>query len=159
VSLHRYAPQTLIGDYMRAGLGLLLTVPPLMFLNPDTAIALALGIVAAVCLFFLARTIDRNRAVVSVDDDGIKLTGLRSASVRWAELARMTLAYYAVKRDKSDGWMEITLKDAKATIKLDSRLENFGAVVVKAARVARERRIPLNQITLSNLKALNITGE
>jgi len=31
--------------------------------------------------------------------------------------------------------------------------------VIKAAKVARARRIPLNQITLSNLKALNITGE
>jgi hypothetical protein len=159
VSVHRYPPQTLIGDYMRAGLGLLLTVPPLLFLDPDTAIALALGIVAAVCLFFVARTVERNRAAVSLDDEKITLTGFRSASVRWAELARMTLAYYAVKRDKTGGWMEITLKDANATIKLDSRLENFGAIVIKAAQVARERRIPLNQITLSNLKALKITGE
>jgi len=159
VSVHRYAPQTLIGDYVRAGIGLLLTLPPLLFLGPGTAIAIALFLVAGICLFFIARTLERNRAVVSVDDDAITLTGFRSASVRWDELARMTLAYYAVKRDKTDGWMEITLKDAKATIKLDSRLENFGAVVIKAARVARERRIPLNQITLSNLKALNITGE
>ena len=159
MSVHRYPPQTLLGDYVRAGLGLLLTVPPLLFLAPGTAIALALLIVAGVCLFFVARTVERNRAIVSLDDEAITLTTFRMSRVRWADLARMTLSYYTVKRDKSDGWMELILKDDKATIKLDSRLDGFLAIVVKAARVARERRIPLNQITLSNLKALKITGE
>lgn len=159
MSVHRYPPQALFGDYIRAGLGLLLTVPPLLFLDPGTAIGIALTIVAAVCLFFVVRTVDRSRSVVSFDDEAITLASFRTSRVRWADLARMTLSYYTVKRDKSDGWMELTLKDAQATIKLDSRLSGFLAIVVKAAQVARERRIPLNQITLSNLKALKITGE
>lgn len=159
MSVHRYPPQTLVGDYMRAGLGLLLTLPPLLWLGPGFAIGLALVIVAGVCLFFVIRTVERNRAVVSVDDDAIVVTSFSRSEVRWADLARMTLAYYAVKRDKQDGWMELTLKDAKSTIKLDSRLENFREIIVRAARVARERQLPLNQITLSNLKALKITGE
>jgi hypothetical protein len=158
MSVHRYPPQTLVGDYGRAGLGLLLTMPPL-FYGPGTAITIALLMVAAICLYFLARTVERNRTVISVDDDGITLTGFRSSSVKWADLARMTLAYYAVKREKSDGWMELTLRDAQTAVKLDSRLEGFFAIVNKAAQVARERRIPLNKITLDNLKALKITGE
>jgi hypothetical protein len=159
VSVHRYPPQTLMGDYMRAGLGLLLTLPPLLWLGPGFAIGLALTIVAGVCLFFVARTVERNRAVIAVDDDGVVVTSFTRAAVRWDEMSRMTLAYYAVKRDKQDGWMELTLRDAKNTIKVDSRLEGFLAIVVRAARVARERQIPLNQITLSNLRALKITGE
>lgn len=159
MTTHRYAPQTLMGDYIRAGVGLLLTLAMLLFLAPGTAGMITLLIIGGVCLFFVLRTVDRNRTIVTLDDDTITLTGFRSTKLAWSDLARMTLAYYTVKRDKSDGWMEITLKDAQTTIKLDSRLENFGAVVIKAARVARERRIPLNQITLSNLKALNITGE
>ena len=159
MSVHRYPPQSLLGDYMRAGLGLLLTVPPLLFFEPGTAIGLALFIVAAVCLFFVVRTAERNRAIISLEDDAIAVTSFRSARITWADMARMNLAYYAIKRDKSGGWMELTLKDATNTIKLDSRLEGFLVIVVKAARVARERRLPLNQITLTNLKALNITGE
>lgn len=159
MSVHRYPSETLIGDYMRAGLGLLLTVPPLLWMEPGTAIALSLFLVAGICLYFVARTFDRNRTVVSLEDDTITVTSLRKATIRWDEMARMSLAYYATKRDKSDGWLEITIKDAQATIKLDSRLQHFGAIVVKAARVARERGIPLNQITLSNLRALKITGE
>lgn len=159
MSLHRYPVQTLVGDYMRAGFGLLVILALLLFLSPGTAGVITLLIIGGICLFFFLRTVDRNRTVVSLEDDAISLTGFRRATLAWSDLARMTLAYYTVKRDKSDGWMEITLKDAKATIKLDSRIENFGAIVIKAARVARERRIPLNQITLSNLKALKITGE
>jgi hypothetical protein len=159
MSVHRYPLPTLMGDYIRAGLGVLATVAMSMFLDLGAAGVITLLIIGGVSLFFLLRTVDRNRTVISLDDDAISLTGFRGAKLAWSDLARMTLAYYTVKRDKSDGWMEITLKDAKATIKLDSRLENFGAIVIKAAKVARARRIPLNQITLSNLKALNITGE
>jgi hypothetical protein len=159
VSVHRYPPQTLIGDYMRAGLGLLLTVVPLWSLQPGTAMGLALAVIAAICLFFVARTVERNRIVVSLEDDAITVTGFRKAAMRWDDMARMNLAYYALKRDKTDGLLEVTLKDAATTIKLDSRLENFGAILVKAARVARERRIPLNRITLDNLRVLKITGE
>jgi len=159
VSVHRYPPQTLVGDYMRAGLGLLLTVVPLWYLQPGTAMALALTAIAAICLFFVVRTVERNRIVVSLEDDTITVTGFRKAVLRWDDMARMNLAYYALKRDKSDGLLEVTLKDTATTIKLDSRLENFGAILVKAARVARERRIPLNRITLDNLRVLKITGE
>jgi hypothetical protein len=159
VSVHRYPLQTLMGDYIKSGLGVLTILVLLIYLASGPVSAITLLLIGGFCLFYLLRTIDRNRAVVSFDDAAITLTSFRSTSVRWADLARMTLAYYAIKRDKSDAWMELTLKDAQATIKLDSRLENFGAIVIKAARVARERRIPLNQITLSNLKALKITGE
>ena len=159
MSVHRYPPNTLVGDYMRAGLGLLLTLPPLLWLGPGFAIGLALLIVAAVCLFFVARTVERNRAIISVDDDAIVLTSFTRSEIRWADLARVNLAYYAVKRDKQDGWMELTLRDSKTAIKLDSRLEGFLGIVVRTARIARERQLPLNQITLSNFKALKITGE
>ena len=159
MSVHRYPLPTLVGDYIRAGIGVLTILVLLLYLAAGPVSVITLLLIGGFCVFYLLRTVDRNRAVVSFDDEAITLTSFRSASVRWAELARMNLAYYAVKRDKSDAWMELTLKDAQATIKLDSRLENFGAVVIKAARVARERRIPLNQITLSNLQALKITGE
>jgi hypothetical protein len=158
MSVHRYPPQSLVKDYTYAGGGLLASVA-VLYWGPGTVIAIAFVILAALCAFFVVRTVDRNRAVVSLDDETLTMTSFQTTRVRWADLARMTLFYYSTKRDKSDAWMELTLKDTQATIKLDSRLEGFLAIVVKAARVARERRIPLNQITLSNLKALKITGE
>jgi len=159
MSQHRYPPQSLIGDDVRAGLCLVIPLLVLSWFDLGTPVAIAFVLIAALGLGFVARMVNRHREVVALDDDAITLTGFRKSVIRWEDLARVNLAYYAVKKDKSDAWMEITLKDAKSTIKLDSRLENFGAIVVKTARVARERRIPLNQITLANLKALNITGE
>jgi hypothetical protein len=149
VSLHRYPPQSLFGDYMRAGLGLLLTVPPLLFFSPGTAIGLALVIVAGVCMFFVVRTVDRNRAIISVDDDGISLTSFRNARVAWAEMARMNLAYYAIKRDKTGGWMELTLKDAKNTIKLDSRSPRAS----RASAACRSTRSPCRTSRRSTSRA------
>lgn len=158
MSVHRYPPQSLVKDYGYAGGGLAISLA-VLYWGPGTAIAFAFVVLAGTCLFFVARTVDQHRAIVSLDDEAVTRTSFRSTRVRWDDLARVTLNYYATKRDKSDGWMELILKDTKATIKLDSRLDGFRDVIIKAARVARERRIPLNQITLSNLKALQITGE
>ena len=64
MSVHRYPPQTLVGDYMRAGAGLLITMTLLLWVGPGFAIGLALLIVAAICLFFVVRTVERNRAII-----------------------------------------------------------------------------------------------
>jgi len=158
MSIHRYPPQTLFKDYTYAGSGLLVAAI-VLYWGPGTAMAIVFTVIAGLCFFFVARTAERHRAIISLDDEAVTITSFRSVRVRWDDLARMNLAYYATKRDKSDGWMELTLKDTTATLKLDSRLDGFRDVIVKSARVARERRVPLNQITLSNLKALQITGE
>jgi Zn-dependent protease with chaperone function len=159
MSVHRYPPQALAGDYGRAGIGLLLTVPPLLLFAPTMAISVMLLAVAGLCLFFLARTLERHRTVVSLGADGLSLAGWRPAKLAWADLKAMQLAYYSIRRDRRDGWMQLTLRADGPDIKIDSRIDDFLLIVREAARAAKTNQILLNTITRSNLNSLRITGD
>ncbi len=159
MSLHRYPPRTLMGDYARSSVGLMLTFPPLTMFSPTTLITIALVLVGCLCGFFLLRTIERHRTIVYVDDDHIAVRGLMTASVAWETVEKLELSYYSVKRDRSGGWMQLTLRNATTTVKVDSRLEGFVEIVRRAARVAREQNVRVNPVTRANLAALRITGD
>jgi hypothetical protein len=159
MSIHRYPPQMLTGDYMRAGLGLLLTMVPLIVLQPTGwVVGIALFVVASVCAYFLFRTIERHRTLVAMDDDGIIMRGLKPTHLAWKDVDEVKLTYYAVRRHKADSWMQLTLSAHGQSMQLDSRLEDFVEIVERAAEAARDNLVPLNRITQANLKALQIEG-
>jgi len=159
MSLHRYPPRTLMGDYARSGLGMALPFPPLMMFNPATLMTVVLSLVGALCAFFLLRTIERHRMIVSVDEDRISVTGVMSASLPWEDIKKLELSYYSVKRDRGGGWMQLTVRNEAATVKVDSRLEGFLDVVKRAARAAREHDVKVNPVTRANLAALRVFGD
>ena len=159
MSLHRYPPRTLLGDYARSSLGVLLSFAPLMVFSPNGLITVTLLLVGGLCAFFLLRTAERHRTIVSVDDDRIMVTGLMAKNMAWDEVKKLELSYYSVKRDRSGGWMQLTLKSESASVKVDSRLEGFLDIVKRAARVAREQNVKVNHVTRANLAALRITGD
>jgi hypothetical protein len=146
----------LAGDYARAALGMALTLPPLLVLEPTMAIGILFAILAALCAFFLLRTAERHRSLISLEDERIALSGLRPAAIDWRDLKEMKLAYYSVARDRKDGWMQLSLSDGRVTIKIDSRLDGFLSVVRRAARAAGEAELPLGAVTRANLAALRV---
>ena len=160
MSIYRYPPQTLFGDYTRAGLGLFLTVLPLLVLQPSWFVGTALFLVAAVCGYFLFRTFERHRTIIAMDDDGIAVRALRGPKhLAWKDVDEVKLTYYAVRRNKADSWMQLTISARNDSVKIDSRLEDFVEIVERAAEAARDNDVALNRITLANLKALGIEDE
>lgn len=156
MSVHRYPPNSLVGDYMRAGAGFLVTALPVVWLKPAAPIALMLTLIAIACGYLLYRTMDRQRAVVSFDEQGVMYQAFRGHAFAWESLSSMVLSYYALKRDRTDGWMQLTLKAGPRTIKVDSRLDGFVELVRYSSRAARMNSLPLNPITVANLRALRI---
>jgi len=160
MSIYRYPPQMLIGDYTSAGLGLFLTVLPLLVLQPSWFVGTALFLVAAVCGYFLFRTIERHRTIIAMDDEGIAVRALRGPKhLAWKDVDEVKLTYYAVRRKKADSWMQLTISAGNDSLKIDSRLEDFVEIVERAAEAARDNDVALNRITLANLKALGIEEE
>ena len=160
MSIYRYPPQMLYGDYMRAGGGLLLTLLPLLVLQPSWFVGTALFLVAAVCAYFLFRTIERHRTIIAMDEDGIAVRAMRGPKhMAWKNVDEVKLTYYAVRRNKADSWMQLTVSAGSDSLKIDSRLEDFVEIVERAAEAARANNITLNRITVANLKALGIEEE
>ena len=56
------------------------------------------------------------------------------------------------------GWMQLALRAGHSKLRLDSRIEDFGKIVARAARAARQRGLPLNPSTTASLAALGLGG-
>jgi hypothetical protein len=155
--LLRYPLAVLYADYLRAAFGLVLTAGPLLLLDVAQVLALPLGALGLLFAWFGLRTGLRHFSRVELSGNAIALCGPMSRRVAWNHLAGMKLAYYAPRRSRDDGWMQLTLRGADGcAIQLDSTLAGFDQVLGQASRAARAKALPLDAATHANLAALGL---
>jgi hypothetical protein len=153
---HRYPARELTGDYARAGAGLVATMGPLLFVPASPVMIWLLGGLAALFLAFGARTALRQITVVRLDDAGITAIGPMGATIAWDDLGRLALAYYSTRRDRSRGWMQLSVKGRGRGVRVDSTIDGFRDIAAAAAREAERKGLSLTPATIGNLAALGI---
>lgn len=161
---YRYPTEALIGDYARSGTGLALSGGPFLFVTPHWVVGVVLGAMALLFAGFGLRTALRQRQAIDIDETGVILYGLvKRTRIEWEALARVTLAYYSTKRDRTDGWMDLTLVDGTGgRIQIESSLDGFHAIAETAAELIEARAtagepLMVSETTLVNFQALGIT--
>ncbi len=154
----RYPRQTLWADYIRAGIGTVLCGLPLLLIDVNRWIAgLLLAGFVLFAAFFL-RTALRQRTRYVLGPDTLCADGPAGTLVEWNRLDRMKLSYFSTKRDRSDGWMQLSIGSAGGrTVKVDSALEGFYDIVERAARAAESKGIELSLATRANLRSMGIS--
>jgi hypothetical protein len=153
----RYPRQTLMADYLRAGAGVLLCGGPLVALDVNRWMGLLLGAGFLLFLVFLARTALRQKTRYVLADDTLCADGPGGTLVEWRRLDRLALSYYSTKRDRSGGWMQLSVgSEGGRALKIDSALEGFYDIVERAARAAEEKGIVLSAATRANLRSMGI---
>jgi hypothetical protein len=152
----RYPPKSLIGDHIRAAIGLAFTLTPAIALGEWTGAHWILVPLAALFAGFGFRTWRRGRQTVAWDETGVSLSGPGAARLAWDEMRDFRLAFYSTSRDRTGGWMQLKLAGENARLRADSSGENFAPLVAAAHAQARARELPLDPATLENLKALGI---
>lgn len=152
----RYARASVLADYFRSGAGLTLTGAPLLAVDASTTMAVILGSMALLFAAFGVKTILRQRTEVTLDDRGVEMRVLGVRRVDWEDLAAFKLAYYATRRDREAGWMQLTLGGSARRLKIDSHLSRFEQIVERGAQAASERKLTLTAATRANLAAMNI---
>ena len=157
-SRHRYPPRAVLLDYLYAGLGLLFTVGPMAGTAPSGPAAWVLSALAALFAVYGARTLLRHRTWLSVNEEGITVHGLLRRHLPWSALTRCTLGYYSTRRNRDRGWMQLTLKAGRRSLRLDSQIEGFQLIARRAAAAAADRGIALDHTTKENLRALEIAA-
>lgn len=155
----RYPRTALLGDYARAGAGLAITALPLALLEVNRWIAVPLAAAALLFAVFALRTAQRQASRLEMDDAGVTMRGPMGASLDWADLRRLDLRYYSTKRDRSDGWMQLTLKGTGRGLRADSTLDGFDRLVETAAAAAVRNGVPLTPVTVDNLLAMGVDVE
>jgi hypothetical protein len=155
---HRYPLAALAGDYARAGAGLAIATPPLVALQLNTIVAAIFASLVALFAVFAWRTLLRQLATIEMDEAAIHSTGPFPVRIAWEALDEFKLGYYATRRDRSAGWMQLALGAGRRRLRLDSRIDGFAAIVARAAGAARQRHVTLSTATANNLTALGIAA-
>ncbi|MDP1966240.1 MAG: hypothetical protein Q8K93_29060 [Reyranella sp.] len=154
----RYPRQTLWADYMRASAGVLLCGAPLLLLDVNRWLAYVL--IAGFLLFalFLVRTALRHQTRYVLGPDTLCADGPAGTMVEWARLDRLKLSYFSTKRDRSDGWMQLSIGSTGGrAVKVDSSLDGFHDIVERAARAAEAGDVALSEATRTNLRSMGIS--
>lgn len=151
-----YPLSSVYGDYARAAFGLLVTAGPLLLLEPAPVLAWILGPLAVLFAWFGARTAFRHGYRFEVSDAGIVRRGWTERRLAWDDLRRLKLAYYAPRRNRDQGWMQLTLRGPGRPIHIDSTLDGFDLVAGKAAAAAVARDLSLDDVTTANFAALGV---
>lgn len=164
MTILRYPRATLRNDYIRAGIGVSLCVP-LAVISRGSSFGFWL-FVALIALFaaFGARTWLRAQAEYRLTEAGLLRTNAAfsrkvATGVAWAELSGLTLRFFPLRRDRSDGWMQLTVRAAGARLSIDSTLENFDAIAEAALAAGLRNDLPMTQTTLANFQALGFSPE
>jgi hypothetical protein len=153
---HRYPTAAILADYARALLGLALTLVPLALIRLSAAVAAILAALALLFAVFAATTVKRQLESIELDADGIAARGPLSRRIAWSALDRVALRWFAPRRNRNSGFMQLVLKGDRRRIAIDSRIDGFEMIAAAAAAAAQARGLRLDDVTADNLAALGI---
>lgn len=158
MSAHRYSLQSLLGDYWRSAVGLIVAVGGLLLAPSTPHVFVICGGLTALFLLFTMRTIARQYSRIEMTDDAITHLGMRHTQLRWSDLDRVKLRYYSTRRNRAAGWMTLKLSSGRTGFAVDSNIDGFDAIAARAARAIIENRITADDVTLANLAALGLAA-
>lgn len=153
---HRYPMRSLVRDYIRAAIGVLVGVVPLIFGSPGIVITVLLMALAALFLGYALRTLVMHLTAFEVRAEGLAVHGLRRRFFSWDGLTGVQLRYFSTQRDKQrrdlkSGWLELKLTGGPGTLRIDSELDGFPIILEAVARAAERRGLTLDETTAENL--------
>lgn len=152
-----YPRAGLLADGARAGVGLLLTAPPLVFVDLLWPIALVFAALAFTFFWFGARTLCRALSRYTLSEDALTASGCHRAEIIWKELSALHLRHFRPRRKPAEGWIEMRLAAGGQKLMLESRVEGFDEIARAAVAAARARSLAFDARTEDALISLGIT--
>ena len=163
MNVFRYPAKSLIGDYVRSGVGLAVGLSVLASASSSITIVIIFGALTVLFLAFGFRTVKRQMLRVAVTDEEIRGAGFGTRAMPWGRLDQLKLRYYGARRQRSressGGFMQLTLKGAGATMTLESSIDGFEYIAWRATKAARENGVSLDPASAGNLLELGIDAD
>jgi hypothetical protein len=160
MTILEYPAKAALGDYARAAVGLVFTAGPAIGIAHATGHwTFAHWILVPLAVLFAAfawRTWRRQATQVAWDETGLSLSGAAQVSLRWDQVRSLKLAFYATSRDRTGGWMQLTIGSDTANVKADSGAVNFPDLAARAVAAAIAANIPIDAASRANFQALGI---
>lgn len=155
MTILRYPARAIVADLVRAAggggaCGLILAAA-----DPPVWLALILWAALLAFVVFGLRAGARGRQAFTITQDALHLVH-RDRQVPWGSLRRLRLSYFSTRRDHREGWLELVLGFDDASVRADSRLQGFEALLKEALAAARHNGLELSPATLRNLEWLGL---
>ena len=153
----RYPERALKWEMAKGGIGVAACVGVVFVLQPATWLAVPLLVIAALFGTYVTQQLGRLPLRFAVDDVGVtRIKGGQRTPFRWNELEEFRLNYYPNGRKAAMGMLVVVLRNGRGRLKVDSTLDQFPALLARAAEAARERRLELHPTTQANLAQLEL---
>jgi hypothetical protein len=163
MNIFRYPARSLVGDYLRAGVGLAVGLAVLVNAAGSIILLVIFGGLTALFGGFAYRTAQRHLLRVAVTAEAIHTSGLGTRELPWGKLELLKLSFYGNRRQRNresgGGFMQLTLKGAGASLSLESSIEGFEYITWRAAKAARENGVGLDPTSVGNLLELGIDAD
>lgn len=153
---YRYPSRALAADYVRAAVGVIFTVVPLVLLQIERGVTAVLVALTVTFVVYAIRTAYRGAIRVSVDEQGIATRGVRQTRLPWRDITGMRLTYYSTKRDGRGGWMQLRLSGPDNVLRFESSLDGFADLARRGYAATQSRGIALDPATAENLRLLGV---
>jgi len=153
---HGYSTRALLPDYLRAAAGFAVTAGLVLFIALASVMLWILGVCAVLFVLFGVRTALRHWTNLELTADEIRATGPLGATIRWEELRDVDVRYFSTNRDRSGGWMQLTLRGGGKRIRVDSTIDDFPGLARRVALAATAQNVPISAASRTNLAALGV---
>jgi len=156
----RHDRANVIGDLVRGGLGLLITGIPLMTLTLHPAMLVILIALTGLFGWFLIRNTERLSTRIDVTAEQLTIKGWSSRTLIWSEMQRLQLRYFSTRRDRSDGWYQLVIRDQQGRkLTLESSIIDFDLLAEHAAAHAQRNQLLLDDTTVDNLLTIGVPAD
>ena len=146
----KYSRKSVSGDYIRATIGLIVTVGLLLAATKITIFQYIFAAGALLFFGFLLRTFLRQITTFTVTGQELKTFGLFKRTLSWNKLNNVNLKYFSTRRDRKAGWYQLSLSDGIVKITVDSELIGFNDIMKFCSDMVRQKQIIVSETTSEN---------
>ena len=159
--LYRYPPHVLMGDYLRAAVGVAVGIGVLLSVQPTPVIMVIFGGLTGLFGFFGLRTLQRHITKVAVTGDEICRQAFGSDVMAWRDLERFKLRYYGSRRQQrgNSGFLELTLRGGGTSLTFESNLQGFNYIAWRGAKAMRDNGASMDPTSAGNLLAIGLDAD
>ncbi|MEK9969074.1 MAG: hypothetical protein VW600_08045 [Ferrovibrio sp.] len=158
-----YPLPALLPDYLRSGFGLTACLGLVLFADPQSVIFALLVGLGLLFAWLGAATAWRQQIEIELDNTGVVRRSLlaqrlglhrwglgRTVALPWSAIRTVALRYYSTRRDRSEGWLQLTVGAEGGTLRVDSNLIGFPSLVERSFAAAEQNGVAISEISRLN---------
>ena len=144
-----------MGDYFRSAMGIAVSIIPLVVVSSKPVITYLFSAMIIVFLAFGLRTILRHLTRIEVWDEGITVNLPFRKQIGWSDISALKIKYFSTRKNKKNGWLQMTVGGAGQSISVDSKISGFRDILKQRHRSRRRQRVSLDEASTANMEALD----